>query len=251
MTSQAGSSRPALEVDDLDFSYGKQFALNKVSFAVRPGDFTVMLGPNGAGKTTLFAIITHLFESTQGSIRVCGWDIRTESRRALACMGVVFQQPTLDLDLTVLQNLRYFASLQGMTRRTADRRIDVELGRLALEDFRNQKVRQLSGGYRRRVEVARALLHEPALLLLDEPTVGLDVPARERIVDHVHELSSAHGIAVLWATHLIDEIQENDRVVVMHNGRIKARGSVAEVTKSAAATSIGEAFSRLIDNTTS
>jgi ABC-2 type transport system ATP-binding protein len=244
-------SHPALEIDDLAFSYGKRFALNNVSFAIRPGDFTVLLGPNGAGKTTLFAIITHLFESAHGAVRVCGWDIRTEPRRALACMGVVFQQPTLDLDLTVLQNLRYFAALQGKTRRTADSRIELELERLALEEFRHQKIRQLSGGYRRRVEVARALLHEPALLLLDEPTVGLDVPARERIVDHVHKLSSANGIAVLWATHLIDEIRTDDRVVVMHSGQIKAQGSAAEVTRSAAATSIGEAFSRLIDTPSS
>ena len=148
-------------------------------------------------------------------------------------MGVVFQQPTLDLDLTVAQNLRYFAGLHGSAR-DAERRIAVELERLDLSERRGDKVRRLSG-YRRRVEVARALLHRPALLLLDEPTVGLDVPTRRSLVEHVHALARDDGIAVLWATHLIDEIAPDDEVIVLHRGRIRAAGSVGDVNAAAAA----------------
>ena len=240
------SSKPALEIDGLGFSYGDRFALEDISFSVHPGQFTALLGPNGAGKTTLFSLITHLFESGQGTIRIGGWDIRADPGKALATMGVVFQQPTLDLDLTVQQNLRYFASLHGIERRTAESRIDAELARLELSDRRGDKVRVLSGGYRRRVEVARALLHKPALLLLDEASAGLDVPTRQRIVDHVHALSETDGIAVLWATHLIDEVHPGDRVVVMHGGRVRASGTVDEVNHGTGCATLGESFAHLI-----
>ncbi|MCW5700128.1 MAG: ATP-binding cassette domain-containing protein [Rhodospirillales bacterium] len=240
------SDTPALDIAGLAFSYGGRFALQDVSFAVPPGAFTALLGPNGAGKTTLFSLITHLFTGGRGTIRIGGWDIRRESRKALAQMGVVFQQPTLDLDLTVVQNLRYFASLHAMPTRTADQRIEAELARLELWDRRDDRVRHLSGGYRRRVEVARALLHRPSLLLLDEATVGLDVPTRRRIVDQVHALARDDGIAVLWATHLIDEVRADDDVVVMHGGRVKARGRVDEVARAAGCETIGEAFARMI-----
>ncbi len=240
------STRPALEIDGLGFAYGDRFALQDISFSVRAGEFAALLGPNGAGKTTLFSLITHLFESREGAIRIGGWDIRADPAKALAAMGVVFQQPTLDLDLTVQQNLRYFASLHGIDGRTAERRIDRELARLDLSDRRGDKVRVLSGGYRRRVEVARALLHEPALLLLDEASAGLDVPTRQKIVDHVHALADTDGIAVLWATHLIDEVHPGDRVVVMHGGRIRADGTVDEVNRAAGCETLGDTFRRLI-----
>lgn len=238
--------KPALEIDALGFSYGDRFALEDISFALRPGEFAALLGPNGAGKTTLFSLITHLFESRDGAIRIGGWDIREHPGKALTAMGVVFQQPTLDLDLSVQQNLRYFASLHGIERRTADRRIDRELARLELSERRNDKVRVLSGGFRRRVEVARALLHEPSLLLLDEASAGLDVPTRQRIVEHVHALSKSDGIAVLWATHLIDEVHPGDRVVVLDGGVIKANGTVDEVNRAADCATLSESFGRLI-----
>ncbi len=238
--------RPALEVDDLGFSYGDRFALADITFEVAPGTFTALLGPNGAGKTTLFALITHLFESREGAVRICGHDLRAETGRALAHLGVVFQQPTLDLDLTVDQNLRYFAALHGIARHEADAHIAVELERLEIVGHRNDRVRKLSGGMRRRVEVARSLLHRPSLLLLDEPTVGLDVPTRKRIVEHAHALAHSDGIAVLWATHLIDEIWPEDQVVVLHKGRIGAKGPVDAVVDAAGCESIGDAFGKLI-----
>ncbi|MCH7888456.1 MAG: ATP-binding cassette domain-containing protein [Proteobacteria bacterium] len=235
----------ALEVVDLAFSYGAKPALEDVSFAVSPGEFKVLLGPNGAGKTTLFSLITRLYDSRQGRITVEGWDLRGHTRRALANMGVVFQLPTLDLDLSVRQNLLYHAALHGMDRARALERIEVELGRLGMAERKHEKTRRLNGGHRRRVEIARALLHEPHLLLLDEPTVGLDVPTRRDIVEHVHRLARDDGIAVLWATHLIDEISDDDSVIVLHEGRIRADGGVAEVSAAAGASDVGGAFDRL------
>ncbi|WP_086135242.1 ABC transporter ATP-binding protein [Methylocaldum sp.] len=239
------NSTPALTVAGLSYAYGKKKALDRVSFAVAPGECTILLGPNGAGKTTLFSLITRLYDSREGRILIAGHDVRKEFSRALAQLGVVFQQTTLDLDLTVLQNLHYHASLHGLSRRRADARIREELERQGMFERRKEKVRQLNGGHRRRVEIARALLHEPRLLLLDEPTVGLDVPSRKAIVDYVHRLCSDSGIAVLWATHLIDEIYENDRLVVLHKGAVRADGSIPEVLKTASAETVGDAFHRL------
>lgn len=235
-------ARPALEIADLAFGYGDRFALRDISFTVHPGEFTALLGPNGAGKTTLFALVTHVFESAHGSVRIGGFDVRNDGERALARMGVVFQQPTLDLDLTVTQNLKYFAALQGLAKREAGRRIETELRRIGLWDRRRDRIRQLSGGYRRRLELARSLIHRPALLLLDEATVGLDVPTRRQMVDHVHTLSRDDGIAVLWATHLIDEVRPDDTVVILHQGRIKAHGKVDDVNRAAGCATIGDAF---------
>lgn len=242
---KSDSASPALRVEDLSYAYGGKKALDGVSFAVHPGECGILLGPNGAGKTTLFSLITRLYDSRSGRILIAGHDLRQESTRALARLGVVFQQPTLDLDLTVLQNLRYHAALHGLSRREAEARIRAELERQGMYERRGEKVRQLNGGHRRRVEIARALLHRPGLLLLDEPTVGLDVPSRKAIVDHVHELAASGSIAVLWATHLIDEIRDSDRLVVLHQGKIRAVGSVPEVLAAASATGIGEAFARL------
>jgi ABC-2 type transport system ATP-binding protein len=240
-----GDGEPILAVEEVSFSYGERFQLRDVSFAVPRGTFFALLGPNGAGKTTLFALIARLLETGHGQVRIGGADVRRAPGRALAALGVVFQQPTLDLDLTVAQNLRYFACLHGLKRRETERRIESELGRLGLEDRRDQKVRTLSGGYRRRAEVARALLHRPALLLLDEPTVGLDVPTRQRIVEYVHGLAREDGLGVLWATHLIDEVRDGDHVIILHEGRIRARGTLAEVTGGAGAPGLAATFHRL------
>lgn len=231
-----------LRVETLSYAYGDKKALDRVDFAVASGQCCILLGPNGAGKSTLFALITHLYDSRDGRIAIGGFDVKKQSSQALARLGVVFQQPTLDLDLSVMQNLHYHAALHGMGRRQADGRIREELERQGMYDRRFEKVRQLNGGHRRRVEIARALLHKPSLLLLDEPTVGLDVPSRKSIVDYVHALAQDQGIAVLWASHLIDEIHAEDRLIVLHQGKIRAQGRVPDVLHGAGAEDIAAAF---------
>jgi len=236
---------PALAVAALSHAYGKRKALNDVSFAIPPGSFTVLLGQNGAGKTTLFSLVTRLYNNRSGSIRVYGFEVRRQPMQALARVGAVFQQRTLDLDITVADNLRYHAALHGMGRREAMERIAVELGRVGLAERLNERVRSLSGGQMRRVEIAGALLHRPRLMLLDEPTVGLDIPSRKAILDHVHRLCREDGLGVLWATHLIDEVGADDRVIVLHQGRVLAHGTADDVARGAGAPSIGEAFGKL------
>ena len=238
---------PVLEVSGLSFAFGRKWALEDVGLTLGAGQFKVLLGPNGAGKTTLFSLITRLYEGREGRILVEGTEMRRKPGRALKRMGVVFQQPTLDLDLTVRQNLLYHAALHGLGPAAAGPRIAAELGRLDMAERQGEKVRRLNGGHRRRVEIARALLHRPSLLLLDEPTVGLDVPSRQAIVAHVHALAREDGVAVLWATHLIDEVAEDDSVVVLHQGRVRADGTLSEVLRRAGAGSIGEAFAKLTE----
>jgi ABC-2 type transport system ATP-binding protein len=234
-----------LQVRDLSYAYPQGFALQDIDLTVGAGEFLVLLGPNGAGKTTLFSLITRLYDARQGSITVLGHELRRRPGQALAAMGVVFQQPTLDLDLSVMRNLLYHAALHGLPGAVARQRAAEELARLNMAERGGEKVRQLNGGHRRRVEIARALLHRPRLLLLDEPTVGLDVPTRQAIVAHVHSLARDYGIAVFWATHLIDEIADDDRVMVLHQGTVRAGGSADEVISAAGADNLLDAFSRL------
>ena len=232
----------ALSIKNLSFSYNGKKALDQVSFQIRAGECTLLLGPNGAGKSTLFSLITRLYDSRDGRIELCGYDIQQQTRKALAKLGVVFQQTTLDMDLTVMQNLRYHTALHGLGRKQAMQRIQQELERLNMFDRRFEKIRQLNGGHRRRVEIARALLHKPALLLLDEPTVGLDVPSRLNIVEYVHSLAADEKLAVLWASHLIDEVYPDDHLVVLDKGRIKAKGTVAEVLQQTHTAMVKDAF---------
>lgn len=237
----------ALEVNDVSYRFGPRLALDGVSFATEPASFTALLGPNGAGKTTLFSLITRLFDCHDGNIAIFGRDLTRHPREALAKLGVVFQEPTLDLDLTVVQNLRYAAALHGLPRREAEPRIERELARLGLAERRDDKARRLNGGHRRRVEIARALMHEPALLLLDEPTVGLDVPTRRQLVEQVHALCRDDGIAVLWATHLVDELDTaNDRVILLDKGRVRAQGGADEVLRHIGAADLRSLFDNLV-----
>ena len=240
--SGSAANMPALEVQGLSKSYGPLKALDEVSLAVAEGEFVGLLGPNGAGKTTLFQILSGLFVADGGSVHVLGHDIRHSATAALAGIGVVFQQPTLDLDLSVLANLRFSARLHGMPAERRRERIEAELQRLELTERAGAPARHLSGGNRRRVELARALVHEPSVLLMDEATVGLDPASRRQLLDYVLELRRERRVGVLWATHLVDEVERADRVVILHRGRVLDAGTPAEIVARAGATGIGEAF---------
>jgi ABC-2 type transport system ATP-binding protein len=242
---QNAGAVPALSIAGISHSYGPRRALSDVSFDVAPASFTALLGLNGAGKSTLFALITRLFGIQSGRIGIFGHDVGHTPGEALRLLGVVFQPRTLDLDLSLTQNLLYHAALHGIARREARARSEQLLARIGLADRSASKVRDLSGGQMRRLEIARALLHRPRLLLLDEATVGLDVKARADIVGHVRQLVAEQGIGVLWATHLFDEIAATDALVVLHQGRVLAQGPVADVIAGTGATDVNAAFARL------
>ncbi len=228
-------------VEGVSKSYGSLQALDSVTLHVDAGEFVALLGPNGAGKTTLFQLLSGLFVADQGSIRIRDLDIRVDGVAALAHLGIVFQQPTLDLDLSVRANLRFHALLHGMGR-GAKERVDEELRRQNLGDQADQPCRALSGGNRRRVELARALLHRPKVLLMDEATVGLDPASRTGLVDHVHTLCGATGTAVLWATHLVDEAERADRALVLHHGSLLWDGTPAALVAKTDCKDLGTAF---------
>lgn len=218
-----------LSVRNVTYRYGTKLALDDVSFALQEGRFCALLGPNGAGKSTLFSLLTRLLVTRDGSIEVAGHDLAREPRAALGKIGVVFQQQTIELEMTVVQNLRYFAALQGLSGRAAARNIDAALDRLSMRERGHEKARSLNGGHRRRMEIARALIHDPQVLLLDEPTVGLDTASRRAITEHVHDLADG-GLTVFWATHLVDEIRPQDDVVVLHEGKVLAHGYAADIS---------------------
>jgi ABC-2 type transport system ATP-binding protein len=239
------SLTPALAVEHLHHSYGARPALVDVSFAIAPATFTALLGLNGAGKSTLLSLVTRLYATRRGHVRVFGHDVGREPGAALRALGVVFQARTLDLDLSVMQNLVYHAALHGIGRGEARTRAEQGLARIGLLDRAGDKVRSLSGGQTRRVEIARALLHRPRLVVLDEPTVGLDIASRAELITHVRSLVADDGVCVLWATHLIDEIAGTDDVIVLHRGRILAHGPVAAIIAAEGAPDIGAVFSAL------
>jgi len=228
-----------LRIAGVSHAFGKTQALKDVSLDVGEGRFVALLGVNGAGKTTLFSLITRLYDNVSGSIEVCGHDVRCSAGPALAQLGVVFQSRSLDATLTIRQNFRYHGALHGLGRRDAVRRGDAMLERVGLLDRADAKVATLSGGQVRRVEIARALLHDPKVLLLDEATAGLDVQSRLDVVAAVRALVSERRVGVLWATHLFDEIESGDDVVVLHKGAVLATGSASEI---AGERSLSDAF---------
>jgi ABC-2 type transport system ATP-binding protein len=232
----------ALEVAGVSHSYGKRKALDNVGFSVAPGSFCAVLGLNGAGKSTLFCLIARLYATQQGAIHILGFDVNRYPSEALRRLGVVFQLRTLELDLTVKQNLSYHAALHGISARETKIRAALVLEMVAMTGRAHDQARDLSGGQMRRVEIARALLHRPRMLLLDEPTVGLDIKARADILNHVRGLVAREGIGVLWATHLIDETEPDDDVVVLHEGKILDKGKACEIAARSGASGIGPAF---------
>lgn len=231
-----------LQALSLSKSYQGHPALRDVSLRLRRGERVALLGPNGAGKSTLLQLLTGLFVPDSGEIQIMGHDLRHAAPRALAHLGVVFQQPALDLDLSVRANLRFHTDLHGLPAREADARIEEDLQRLGLLEHLNQACRTLSGGNRRKIELVRALLHRPAVLLMDEATVGLDPASRVQLLQAVEALQRERGVATLWATHLVEEVAHAQRVVVLHKGQLRHEGPVASLLSETGQATLQEAF---------
>ncbi len=232
----------AVRVQGLVKRYGERVALAGLSFALEPGRRVALLGPNGAGKSTLFQVLTGLFAADQGDVEVAGHSLRAAPTKALAHIGVVFQQMSLDLDLSVQRNLLFHAALHGIPRAEALTRIAALAEQGGIAKDLQRAVRELSGGNRRKVELVRALLHRPAVILMDEPTVGLDPKSRRDLLATIAADVKARASTVLWATHLVEEAESADRVIVLHRGKVLADGTPAEVTAALGGPSLEQAF---------
>ena len=236
---------PVLIATALQKSYGAKVALKSVSMSLYPGQFVALLGPNGAGKSTLVQLLSGLFVPDKGDLSVLGFDIRKNAPKALAGLGVVFLQSSLDMELSIRANLLFHTDLHGMARKTALERIQAGLEQHGLQGQEGVAVRALSGGNRRKVELIRALLHQPKFLLMDEATVGLDPASRHDLMRSVEALAKAGEVAVLWATHLVDEVANADRVLVLNQGEIVFDGLPSELIAQSGGLSLEQAFLKL------
>jgi ABC-2 type transport system ATP-binding protein len=211
-----------LVVESLTHRYGERTALNRVGFEVAKGEIFGLLGPNGGGKTTLFRILSTLVAPSEGTVRMCGIDVVREQSEIRRRIGVVFQAPSLDRKLTVLENLRHQGHLYNLRGRDLQSRIDRLLARFGMADRKGDMVETLSGGQRRRVELAKGLLHKPQVLLLDEPSTGLDPRVRRELSDYLEQLRDEDGVTVLLTTHLMEEADRCDRLAILDRGRLVA-----------------------------
>lgn len=235
----------ALSIKNLSYYYGERCALNELSVDIAEGVFFGLLGPNGAGKTTLMSLLTRLLKPASGEITVFNYALNKQPNQAMRNIGVVFQQSTLDFDLSVAQNLAYHGALHGIAPKEVRIRIHQELTRFDLADRQHERVRNLNGGHRRRVELARALLHRPKLLLLDEASAGLDIDTRASLNRHLRHLCRDEGIAALWTTHLIEEIHEDDQLLILNGGHSLAQGQVQTLLSEHDAKNLPALFSQL------
>lgn len=218
-----------VSVENLVVKYGSRVAVSKVTFEVREREIFGVLGPNGGGKSTLFKVLATMLAPAAGSARVAGFDVERQPAEVRRRIGVVFQSQSLDKKLTIEENLRSQGHLYGLSGSLLSERIAEVMGRLKLADRRGELIESLSGGLRRRVEIAKGLLHRPAVLLMDEPSTGLDPGARRDLWTYIEELRDTQGITVLLTTHILDEADRCDRLVLVHHGALVADGTPAEL----------------------
>jgi ABC-2 type transport system ATP-binding protein len=218
-----------IAVQRLTHRYGDRVALSDVSFEVKAGEIFGLLGPNGGGKSTLFRILSTMMVPTEGSAVIAGCDVAKEPAKVRRQVGVVFQTQSLDKALTVEENLRAQGHLHGLSGAVLRERMETSMDRLGLLDRRTELVETLSGGLRRRVEIAKALLHRPKVLLMDEASTGLDPAARRDLSRHVEALRAKDGVTILLTSHILAEAERCDRLVLLHQGKIVAQGTPREL----------------------
>jgi ABC-2 type transport system ATP-binding protein len=218
------SAAPAIEINHLGHAYGERIALRDVTFTVAQGELFGLLGPNGGGKTTLFRILATLLRPSSGHARVFDDDVASNPMAVRRRLGVVFQSSSLDAKLTVAENLRHQGHLYGLRGTRLRERMEEVMSRLGVADRRDDRAEKLSGGLRRRVEIAKGLLHQPQVLLLDEPSSGLDAGARRDLRLHLRQLCDADGVTVFLTTHFMDEAESCDRLAILDRGRLVAEG---------------------------
>jgi ABC-2 type transport system ATP-binding protein len=236
---------PVIEMISVTKRYGAVTALDSVNLSVAPGCHVGLLGPNGAGKSTLFQILAGMFAQDEGEVRLFGGTHDADGSAIRRRLGVVFQSRSVDLDMSVRANLRFHGKLFGLSGRALESRIDALADQLGLAGLTQSLVRRLSGGQQRKVEIARALLNTPDLLMMDEATAGLDATSRRTLVSEIRDLSSGQGVAVVWATHLVDEVVDADDIVLLSQGRIVAQGPPQDIVTKAGASDLAEAYGLL------
>jgi ABC-2 type transport system ATP-binding protein len=235
-----------IEVRDLACRFGDFEAVKGISFTVAPGEIFAFLGPNGAGKTTTIKMLTTLLRPTRGSIRIDGLDPTQHSHAVRRRFGIVFQDPSLDVMLTAMENLELHAALYGVPRAERRGRIEKLLKQFDLWDKRDQRTMTFSGGMKRRLEIARGFLHMPKVLFLDEPTLGLDPQSRHQLWNQVRAVNEAEGVTVFLTTHYMDEAERvAQRIAIVDHGAIVALGTAAELKEQTGTTSLEEAFLKL------
>ncbi len=218
-----------IRVENLSHQYGSRLALEKVTFAVKPAEIYGLLGPNGGGKSTLFRILSTMMVPSSGRAEVAGHDVSREPAAVRRSIGVVFQTQSLDKALTVAENLRAQGHLHGLSGAKLRDRMENVMKRLGLADRRDDLLETLSGGLKRRVEIAKGLLHRPVVLLMDEASTGLDPGARRELFQYVEELRRAEGVTILLTTHILDEADRCDRLALLHQGRLVTEGTPAQL----------------------
>ncbi|NLN28899.1 MAG: ABC transporter ATP-binding protein [Firmicutes bacterium] len=235
-----------IEIEGLTKSFGSHIAVKDVSFDVRPGEVVGLLGPNGAGKTTTLRMLSTTLRPTSGTARIAGYDVVREPDKVRASIGVLPTDPGLYGRLTAEENLRFFGRLAGLSGAELERRIDRLLKWLGMDEHRKRRTEGFSKGMRQKIALARSILHEPPVLILDEPTAGLDVSAARTIIDFIQE-SKAAGRTVLFSSHYLVEAERVcDRIAIIADGRIRATGTPEEICREAGADTLEDAFLTLV-----
>ncbi|MBI4033618.1 ATP-binding cassette domain-containing protein [Candidatus Saccharibacteria bacterium] len=242
--------RPIIAAEDVYKSFGKIKAVDHINFEIYPGEIFAFLGPNGAGKSTTIKMLTTMLRPTSGKLLLAGYDVTKEQAKVRQSLGIVFQDPSLDEELTAKENMELHAALYHVPKAEQDKRIDELLKLVGLSERSGSFIKTFSGGMRRRLEIARGLLHHPKVLFLDEPTLGLDTQTRNVLWDYVKKLSKHEGMTIFFTTHYLDEAEEvAGRIAIIDHGKIVATGTAKELARQTGTKNLEQAYLKLTGET--